>query len=408
MSGRRLLVLITAVSLIVAAAIAAPVFAQQPDKPKNGSSSIKHPPLAAGKSWLDSYWFHPLPPQGKAPKGYTDVEGSLMPEDCGLCHEKQLSEWMTSRHSMSMGHGVMGQLSFPWLKPSEQIACQNCHAPLYEQYPYINANGSVIRNRKYDEQLRHQGVACAGCHVRKQVRYGPPAKNWVEPEAPHGGFVPIKDFGRSEFCKPCHQFNDGERRVNGKLLQDTYNQWKASPAAAEGKSCADCHMPDRSHTFRGVHSQRIVKDGVTITIEKEINSATLKVKNTGTGHKFPTYVTPKISVTGKVVRLDGTVVENTTIEHVIQWKVGLDMKTEYFDTRLDPGETLRCYFKFPEEYSGNIYEIEIMVYPDEYYSRFFASIVVDKPEGIDINLIKKALEETEKSPYSIYKRRIGF
>lgn len=403
--GSRLFLTVILAALLVASATAS---AQNPEKPKNRSPSKKKQSLAGAKNWLDSYWFHPLPPQGKAPEGFTDIEESLMPEDCGFCHEKQFKEWSTSRHSMSMGHGVMGQLNYPWLDPADQISCQNCHAPLYEQYPYINASGSVIKNRKYDRQLRHQGVACAACHVRKQVRYGPPARKWVEPEAPHGGFVPIKDFSRSEFCKPCHQFNDGERKVNGKLLQDTYNQWKASPAAKEGKSCATCHMPDRSHTFRGVHSQRMVKDGITITLEKEINSATLMLENTGTGHKFPTYVTPKITITGKVVLLDGTVVEDTTIEHVIQWKVGLDMKTEYFDTRLDPGEKLRRYFKFPEKYSGNVFEIEIKVYPDEYYTRFFASLAVDKPEGIDIEMIKKALEATEKSPYTIYKRRIGF
>ncbi|MDH5542574.1 MAG: cytochrome c family protein [Nitrospinota bacterium] len=359
-------------------------------------------------SWLDSYWYHPMAPQGESPKNWPEIEASLMPEDCGTCHEQKYLEWTTSRHSRAMRHGITGQLHEPWLSKEAQIACQACHSPLYEQQPYIVAGGRVVENRLYNRNLRLQGVACAACHIRKNVRYGPPVKRWVAPEAAHNGFVAVDDFNRSEFCKPCHQFEPEDRRVNGKLVQDTYEQWKASPAAKEGKSCASCHMADRTHTFQGIHSQRMVKNGVKIKILKEVDFAIISITNSGTGHKFPTYVTPKIAVTGRVINLNGVEMESTLIEYPIQWKVDLDMKTERFDTRLDPGETFEKKFNFPKIYSGNIYEIEVMVYPDEYYERFYSSLLDKKPEGVDLEKIKKALEDARNSSFSIYKRQFPF
>lgn len=340
-------------------------------------------------NWLESYWFHPLAPQGRPPEGFSDIEASLMPDDCGTCHEDQYNAWQTSRHSASMGPGIYGQFGEPWLDPEGIIMCQTCHAPLYEQQPYIYSGGEVVRNMLYSDKMRRKGLTCAACHVRKHVRYGPTAKQWVDPETPHGGFTEIKDFNRSEFCKTCHQFNPGDRRLNGKLLEDTYAQWKRSPYAKEGKSCANCHMPDRKHTFRGIHSPRMVKDGMTIRLDKGPNNAIVYITNSGTGHKLPTYVTPKISIIGKVMTPDGKVIKGTVKVKNIQWLVSMNLRKEIYDTRLDPGETFKVQFDFPKKHKGNIYDIEIRVYPDEFYRRFYEALLQNPPGGIKVPLIER-------------------
>ena len=57
-------------------------------------------------------------------------------------------------------------------------------------------------------------------------------------------------------------------------IQNTYEEWKSSPYAAEGKRCQDCHMPSYSgktandgkerpelhaHVFMGGHTEMILK-----------------------------------------------------------------------------------------------------------------------------------------------------
>jgi hypothetical protein len=44
---------------------------------------------------------------------------------------------------------------------------------------------------------------------------------------------------RSEFCGMCHDVNHPE---NNLPLEATYTEWKASPYAAQGIQCQDCHM----------------------------------------------------------------------------------------------------------------------------------------------------------------------
>jgi len=357
--------------------------------------------------WVNSYWFRPLPPQGKLPKGFSDIESSLMPEDCGTCHEEQYEAWKTARHSKSMGHGVVGQFHKPWMDEYGVLSCQNCHAPLYEQNPYIEAGDELVKNQFFQKDLRHQGVACAVCHVRKQVRYGPIPREMQTPETPHNGFTVIKDFNRAEFCKSCHQFPAGANRINGKLIENTYEEWKASPFAKKGIVCANCHMPDREHSFKGIHSQKMVNDGLTIKLDKGATRATLLITNSHVGHKFPTYVTPMVKITGRVVLVGGKAVKETLVEDFIQWRATLQLK-EVFDTRLSPGETFKMDFDFPPEYTGNIYEIKITVYPDDFYNRFFKSLLGSTGLGIDKEEIKKAVEETDNSSFVLYKREIPF
>ncbi len=356
--------------------------------------------------WLKSHWSHPILPQGKAPESFSDIEASLLPDDCGACHDAQYEAWQTSRHAHAMGPGVTGQFHSPWLDSYGRNSCRNCHSPLYEQRPDRLSDGSP--NPLYEKKLGTTGVSCPVCHVRKHVRYGPTPRKPKQSDAPHNGFVVRKDFNKAEFCKPCHQFNPGDRRVNGKLMEDTYGQWKKSPAGKAGKPCASCHMPDREHSFKGIHSKEMVQKALTVKVKKSSDEVTVFVTNTGAGHKVPTYVTPKITIRGRVVTADGRIKPETTLEYYIQWNVPIDLSEEYFDTRLDPGQTFNARFELPKKYAGNFLQIEIRVYPDDFYERFFASLLANSIEGVDPKQIREAHEETLKSDFSIFKRLISF
>lgn len=347
-----------------------------------------------------NHWRQPIPLQGEAPQDFSDVEKSLFPEDCGECHEDQFKDWKDSRHSKSVGPGLLAQLGPPWLDRESIEMCLDCHAPLGEQRMFSkNESGNLVLNSHQVKGLLHKGLICAGCHVRRHVRYGPEPKEPQENDLPHNGFVEVKNFGASEFCRPCHQFEEYHRRVAGKLVEDTYEQWKASGYAKKGVQCADCHMPQRRHLWKGIHDPEMVKNGVDIKAVKNGSIVNVSITSKKVGHLFPTYVTPQV-----VVRATYSFENRSKVvgEEWIGWYVELNLSGERFDTRIPPGETARFRFDFPDVMGE--YKIEVLVFPDDFYNRFFNSLLGNIPGGVDIKLLKKAIDETEKSSYTLFEK----
>jgi hypothetical protein len=106
--------------------------------------------------------------------------------------------------------------------------------------------------------------------VRRHERFGPPQRDGsIEPSAPreslpHNGVTRTAAFLQSPFCSSCRQFAADSFELNGKLLENTYEEWKQSSAARERRQSQDCHMPDRRHRWRGVRDPDMVKSGVVI------------------------------------------------------------------------------------------------------------------------------------------------
>jgi hypothetical protein len=267
----------------------------------------------------------------------------------------------------------------------------------------MGSDGHWEKNRIFNRKFESKGITCAGCHMRKRKIYGPPrsGKKIDKPPyggpphggPPHGGFVSIKNFRSAQFCKPCHQFGKNGNRAGGKLIEDTYNQFMQTDFAKSGMVCADCHMPDKKHLWRGIHDPDMVKSGLIIESGMRNNNIFITIENIGVGHFFPTYVTPLV-----VVRLLG---EKGRIigEKKIGWYLSLFLE-EKFDTRIKPGESFSAVFNTKAE-KGKM-RLQIEVYPDDFYRRFFESILKNKPAGIDAKQIGEALAETEKSNYLIY------
>ncbi|VAX16503.1 hypothetical protein MNBD_NITROSPINAE02-190 [hydrothermal vent metagenome] len=354
---------------------------------------------------FEKHWELPIPLQGEAPASFSDLEKSLHPEDCGTCHEQQLADWEKSRHGRSMGPGVVGQLGKPWLDESTTELCLDCHAPLGEQRIFSKATG-YGPNRHQDPKLTAKGLVCAACHVRGHKRFGPTPKGERIEDPPHGGFVEAPDFGNSEFCRPCHQFEPTDNRVDGKLLEDTYEQWKASRYAKEGVQCANCHMPGRRHLWKGIHDAEMVKKGLKIETERTGSKLRVTVVNSGVGHLFPTYVTPQVKVEAHV--LEGDKIKVVGADY-IGWFIELNLSGSRYDTRIPPDGKWETTFAIPEGVEKGFFQVTITVYPDEFYNRFFNSLANNPPQGVDIKKIKAALRETESSSYVLYKKswRLG-
>ncbi|HIP07534.1 MAG TPA: hypothetical protein EYG66_06710 [Mariprofundaceae bacterium] len=371
--------------------------------------------IAAGYADLDGYWDKP---STKSNHDWSALEKNMRPEACAQCHESQFNTWKLSRHSKAYSSGLIGQ--FPDMGHGQGNDCLRCHAPLDEQLysgePDMLKSLSILRkhpqgfdlNANLDSPeaklpLRHSGVSCAVCHVRSGNRFGPPRKNdntlgFIKTET-HGGFTASKKFEQSGFCAECHQFPQ-RYAINGKPLENTVFEWQQSRFSKQGKQCQGCHMPDRQHTFKGIHDKDFTRQGLDIQVNKKHGLAQLKITSTNIGHAFPTYVTPKVLVSAVALGKRGEVLKTWRWEIVREVFYGNGWQ-EKQDTRLMPDESRRYVADNPPKASQSV-RFDIKVVPDNFYKSVYQSLLDDDLQADAKVLIQRALDETHTNDYVLF------
>jgi Cytochrome c554 and c-prime len=379
------------------------------------------PPEVSGNgpvaAFLQQYWQVPVQLQGAPPAAYTPVEASLHPQDCGLCHPQQYQDWQRSRHSHSMGPGVYGQLVE--LDPTTSTLCATCHTPLSEQLQQLEHQGSYQDNPSFDARLQRAGLVCAACHVRQHQRFGPPRRAAVPPlppgtVLPHGGFTESEAFQRAEFCKSCHQFNPDGFALHGKLLENTYEEWRQSSYAQKGVQCQSCHMPDRRHLWRGIHDVEMVQQAMEVTLTPPAASyapgdqieMVTTVTNVGAGHYLPTYVTPKIFIQTHLLDALGQVLPDSAQEAVIGREVTLDLSEELYDTRIPPKASRAFTYTAVLPKAAVTLRVRVVVHPDHFYQRFFATTLQEGGGGKGRAHLEEALRRTQASPFTVFEQML--
>lgn len=372
-------------------------------------------------SFVAKHWQFPVPPQGKPPADYSPLEASLDPQQCGICHPQQYKDWQTTIHSHAMSPGIYGQMvEMADSDPDTYTICASCHTPLSEQLPFLEADGEYRDNPAFDAKLQQSGLVCAGCHVRQHQRFGPPRRAELPPippdtKLPHGGFTVSAAYEDSAFCSPCHQFNPTDFALNDKLLQNTHEEWRESRYAKEGIHCQNCHMPDRRHLWRGIHDLDMVKQAMTVKLSPDAASyaagdtVTLQivVTNSGAGHYFPTYVTPKVFVQAHLLDAQGHMLGDTAQEAVIGRDITLDLSTENFDTRIAPDASRTITYEQDVPPGATTLRVRIVVHPDHFYRQFFEAVLANGGGGKGRALLQQALEKAESSPFTVYERDIA-
>lgn len=373
------------------------------------------------EQFLQWYWSVPLAPQGSVPEDFSPLEASLSPKACGTCHKEQFTDWRQSLHAEAMSVGIWWQL--PILGQQAGNRCLRCHAPLAEQKALTAAalewdnKPSTPAPNHISSDLHRQGLVCAVCHIRSHQRFGPPAES--QPSAAdataHNGFKAHAAFEDSRFCAVCHQFPADGPRVNGKLRENTYQQWRASPAAAAGEHCQSCHMPGRRHLWRGIHDSAMVRRGLAVSTEikaRDTGAAVLIVtlENVGAGHHLPTYLVPKLVVrvigaTQNTQNAPGTVIDQATVG----WFVETDLRSERFDTRIPAGHTHRLRFPLnPELLSEHRHlTVQLEVKPREHYERMYQEVLADPNLTAAQRLqVRQALQEAQAMHYVLLNRKV--
>jgi hypothetical protein len=209
-------------------------------------------------------------------------------------------------------------------------------------------------------------------------------------------------FEDSRFCSGCHQFEPGGAAPNGKLLENTYAEWENSRYAADGIVCQTCHMPDRRHLWRGIHDPDMVRSGVTIEWTISDAEAGLRVTNTGTGHRFPTYATPEVLVSVQLLDADRQSIDGAFTEHAIARRIGYQggAWVELSDTRLLPDSGVAVTVPVPSE--ARHVRASITVRPDAFYREMFESLLTGMLSDTSRVLLSEAGRRAESSPFRIF------
>ena len=377
------------------------------------STGCGEQPQPSVTAFLERHWTEPMAPQGAPPATFSPLEAALSPQACGKCHAEQFAAWRTSLHSKATGPGLRWQLKLMNRVQGER--CLRCHAPLAEQkallaLEHARQNAPKLPPPHYVEAgLGHQGLICAACHVRGHRRFGPPPRGELAADAPHGGFTVSTAFEDSRFCSHCHQFPDDGPSIAGKLNEDTYRQWLASPYAKEGagkQTCQSCHMPDRQHLWRGIHDPEMTRRAIDVTLKLnalggERYEALANVRNSGAGHHFPTYMVPKVELAFYRRDDDGGIQELG--RQVIGWNVDTQITRELSDTRLAAGEARD--FRQPFAAPGGDWRVELVVrvLPAEHYERIYRDSLsrADQLPATAVPLLRRALADAIATRYEL-------
>jgi hypothetical protein len=200
--------------------------------------------------------------------------------ECKPCHELEFRQWSVSHHAyanlspffVSVENAVLAKTN-----GTSADTCSRCHAPLAAVLKVMQ-----ISNLKRAQFARAgedflgpviEGITCVVCH-RFDKRYGKrsaramitqgdifapifgPSNNEIQLEAEsetalslvtepgkkgrkiHQRVEHYPFLRNSVFCGNCHS----SRLPTGIHNEETFDEYRTSPSAAEGTTCQDCHM----------------------------------------------------------------------------------------------------------------------------------------------------------------------
>lgn len=351
------------------------------------------------KDFLAQHWDNNLP--NPIPVDH------LNPDNCRSCHASQWEEYKGSIHFKSMESGVLWQLqSMDHLARKD---CYQCHSPFPEQTNYWNDyldnpnNYNTAGNPHFSQR---QGIVCATCHIRGSNFYGPTLSGNASPG--YKGAIPHnlnirKEFEDEKFCIKCHVTPREGKKVSGKYLMDIYEDWKTTQFSSDKqdgssyRTCQNCHMPGREHSWKGIHDRDFVRGAVDFRFDS--GSSVLEIFNHGVGHKFPAYSVPRIEI--RVVDARGI----TRFQKFLGWKLDIFLKKELEDSRILANETRKILIP---RFKERGHKIIVFIHPRAHYENSFKytfeNLALNQWE---IKELGKAIRSIDKSTYILWEKTIN-
>jgi len=202
--------------------------------------------------------------------------------DCVECHAQHVEEWSMSSHAYAAVDPVfhsMVRLGQHETNGALDQFCVQCHTPIgmatgQTEVVFDEEVGSYVQDLDGLDDLAKTGVSCDVCHSISAVMEPHNARMVLSPNGVRRGtienpaptdahasmFSPLHES--ADLCSSCHAVTNPK----GALVEETFQEWVVSPAAADGKNCQSCHMPSYTgtsapgapvrelhrHTFTGV------------------------------------------------------------------------------------------------------------------------------------------------------------
>lgn len=167
-------------------------------------------------------------------------------------------------------------------------------------------------------------------------------------------------------------------------------------------------MPDRKHLWRGIHDPAITASGLTARFLADARGARFELANTGVGHAFPTYITPKVVMRAAALDENGRALPETTVSRAIQRIVEYAgaQWVERSDTRLMPGDTATLFLPWRGRSRARVW---LEVYPDDYYDhQVFDQLLAGLPAGgHPARLIAEADARARASRYRLFETELA-
>lgn len=299
---------------------------------------------------------------------------------CGVCHRAQYRAWRDSLHAHAWSPGVRAQ--WPALDGAARQDCLRCHAPRL-----------AAADSERDHASSHGGVDCAACHVRDGRWYGPRTVT-----APHGRVQAHTLFRRAEFCSACHQFGEEGMALNGKPLENTFNEWRGSRHAAAGRTCQSCHMPQGRHAFKGIHDAAMTRATLRVQARRTRTGVRVTATNVGAGHALPTYTTPAIAL--KLI--GGGNAREAVLRRALAWDENGEL-IEASDTRLLPDASLELELALP---AAETAQVEVSVDPQyDYHTRIYPALARAFAGVHDTEKLMRASAQAQRLRYTLYRLR---
>jgi hypothetical protein len=129
----------------------------------------------------------------------------------------------------------------------------------------------------------------------------------------------------------------------------------------------------------------------------------LTIANTGVGHSFPTYVTPRVVVRAELVDAAGQPLPRSVEERAIGRDVPVDLSREIADTRIPSGGRFALKYTRRLERGGLSLRVTVTVFPDHFYTGFFESLLASGA-GAGRAQIQEALEASRRSSFVLFTR----
>jgi len=220
----------------------------------------------------------PKPETPAANKSTPDYHQSLFLENrfpsattCAACHEQHYREWASSPHAYAQMSPVANSMAGTMLKRTSGTIgdfCYRCHNPVG-----MNLGEPLFMSSMDRHPASREGITCVVCHrVNKeygkvggrlamvegditQAIFGPSGNQKLQKMLEHEEVRVVTDVnekgrkihGKAEkffymakpgMCGICHDV----MLVNGMRIEETFTEYKHSPAADRGETCQDCHM----------------------------------------------------------------------------------------------------------------------------------------------------------------------